>query len=334
MRWRNPIVWLAALAILSGVLVLGAVVVSSADDSTAARFAPAAVTASGAQDSAAASPSGAPAAAGPTTAGPTATAKTCTGGWSCDQQTRFKAASTMVAGTSGHVGIVVQDRTTGAVWTAGEPDYRIWAGSTPKLAFAVALREEARAGDITLDATAEQQIGLMLSVSDNNAAETLWTRYANASALMTRFRQQYGMTNATYVSGFPSRWGFIKCTAQDLAHLMSYILTKFNATDRTPLINAMRTVGAVQHWGVWGAGSALQPGVKDGWSIESDDGKDHWITATVGFVGPSERYIVAAMYHQPPGGDTIDKGVHLLTDLVATIFGAPVPAPVTIPQDY
>ncbi len=77
----------------------------------------------------------------------------------------------------------------------------------------------------------------------------------------------------------------------------------------------------------------LHPGVKDGWSIESDDGHDHWITATVGFVGPDERYIVAAMYHQPPGGDSIDRGVHLLTDLVATVFGAPVPAPVTIPQD-
>jgi hypothetical protein len=333
MRWRNPIVWVAALAVLAGVVVLGVAVVSPTDDSTAARFVPAAGTASGLPGS----PSTGPQSGGPAAAAPTATAgatKTCTGGWSCDQQTRFKAATTMISSTAGHVGVVVQDRTTGAVWTAGEPDYRIWAGSTPKLAFTVALREQARAGEITLDAAAEQQIGLMLSVSDNNAAESLWNRYANANGLMTRFRQQYGMTNATYVSGFPSRWGFIKCTAQDLAHLMSYILTKFNATDRGPLLNAMRTVGAVQHWGVWGAGPALQPGVKDGWSIESDDGKDHWITATVGFVGPNQRYIVAAMYHQPPGGDTIDKGVHLLTDLVATIFGAPVPAPVTIPQDY
>ena len=38
------------------------------------------------------------------------------------------------------------------------------------------------------------------------------------------------------------------------------------------------------------------------------------------------------MYHQLPGGDSIDVGVHTLTDLVATVFGAPVPAPVVIPH--
>jgi hypothetical protein len=40
------------------------------------------------------------------------------------------------------------------------------------------------------------------------------------------------------------------------------------------------------------------------------------------------------MYHQLPGGDTIERGVQVLTDLVALTFGQPVPAPVTIPPDY
>ena len=139
------------------------------------------------------------------------------------------------------------------------------------------------------------------------------------------------MATATYVNGFPSRWGFIKCTPIDLANLMQYILDSASAADRTYLVNAMRSVGPPQRWGVWGAGTALRPGVKDGWSIESDDGQDHWLTSTVGFAGPQERYIVAAMYSQPRGGDTLERGVHLLTDLVATVFGAPVPAPAVIP---
>ncbi len=268
----------------------------------------------------------------PATPGPTVS-PTCAP-WGCAQQARFAASATMLKKVSGHVGIVVKDRVTGAVWQGGEPAYRIWAGSTPKLAFAVALREEARAGQITLDATADSQIAAMLSVSDNTAADTLWNRYAHATDLMNRFRTRYGMSTAGYVSGFPSRWGFVKCTARDLASLMSYILDKLNAADRAYVVSAMRSVGDVQHWGVWGAGAALHPGVKDGWSIEKDAGKDHWITATVGFVGPGERYVVAAMYHQFPGGDTIEHGVHVLTDLVATVFGAPVPAPVTIPPDY
>ena len=51
----------------------------------------------------------------------------------------------------------------------------------------------------------------------------------------------------------------------------------------------------------------------------------------VGFAGPDARYIIAAMYYQQPGGDSLDHGVHVLTDLVATIFGAAVPAPAVIP---
>jgi hypothetical protein len=232
------------------------------------------------------------------------------------------------------VGIVVTDRVTGAQWEGGAYDRRIWAGSTPKLAFALSLLEEDRAGQLTLDSAARVQIAAMLHISDNTAADHLWNRYANATSLMSRWRTRYGMATAGYVSGFPSRWGFVKLTSLDLDHLVAYILTKADQDDRDYLVNAMSNVGDVQHWGVWGAGAALHPGVKDGWSIEKDDGKDHWITATAGFVGPDHRYIVGAMYHQLPGGDSIERGVHTLTDLVATVFGAPVPAPVVIPSDY
>jgi hypothetical protein len=252
--------------------------------------------------------------------------------WSADQLQRFNAASALIASKQGHIGIVVEDRQTGLIWRGGEPNTLIWAGSTPKLAFALALREWARSRGTTLDATTTTQIAAMLSVSDNQAADTLWNRYATSdpTAWMARFHG-FGMTTATYVDTFPKRWGFVKCSAQDLVGLMDYILTKADPADRAYLVNAMRTVGDIQHWGVWGAGPSLQPGVKDGWSVEKDAGKEHWITATVGFAGPNERYSIGAMYHQLPGGDSIDEGVHTLTDLVATVFGAPVPAPVVVP---
>jgi hypothetical protein len=328
MRWTVKIIWLAVVPVLIGTAAC------ASGPATTGAPAGAATTKAPSSPGVPSGPASTGAPIGSAAATPTPVAAACAAGWDCAQQQRFAAASQLIAKATGHVGIVVRDRVTGAVWAGGESGYRIWAGSTPKLAFAVALREEARAGQITLDPTAETQIAAMLSVSDNNAAETLWNRYAKAAALMQRFRDRYGMTQAGYVTGFPSRWGFIKCTAQDLANLMSYILTTLNPTDRASIVAAMRSVGSVQHWGVWAAGAALRPGVKDGWSIESDDGHDHWITATVGFAGAGERYLVAAMYHQPPGGDSIEKGVHLLTDLVATIFGAPVPAPATIPKDY
>jgi hypothetical protein len=114
-------------------------------------------------------------------------------------------------------------------------------------------------------------------------------------------------------------------------HLMSYVLDRLDPADRALVVDGMRHVGPIQRWGVWAAGAAQQPGTKDGWSIEPDTGGKHWVTNTVGFAGPDARYAVAVMY-QLPAGPGIDVGVHLVSDLVATVFGAPTPAPVTVPD--
>jgi beta-lactamase class A len=276
---------------------------------------------------------GASPAAAPTTpaTAPTSARPVDCGAWGCAMKARMRRAAAMLAARPGYLGMVVRDRRTGAVWRAGSPDRRIWAGSTPKLALATSLLERARAGSITLDATARGQIAAMLAVSDNDAADALWDRYGGSSQI-GRFQTVYGMRSTGFVSGFPQRWGFIKSTAADLAALMSYILDRLNPDDRAYLVGAMRTVGPIQHWGVWAAGPSQRPGVKDGWSIEQDAGVKHWITATVGFAGPDERYVVSAMYHLPAGTGTIDAGTHTVSDLVATVFGARVPAPITVPD--
>jgi hypothetical protein len=254
------------------------------------------------------------------------------GEWTCAQQARFTAAGQLIERTPGYVGIVVRDRVTGAVWLAGAADRRIWAGSTPKLALALALREQARAGEITLDATAERQLAAMLKLSDNRSADALWNRYVDAAAMMARFPTAVRWPRPAGERVRPAV-GFVKCGHRPgPAHGLHP--EQADPADRAYLVTAMRGVDRIQHWGVWGAGAALRPGVKDGWSVERDSGADHWITATVGFAGDDERYVIAAMYHQLPGGDTIERGVQVLTDVVATVFGAPVPAPVVVPSDY
>ena len=258
---------------------------------------------------------------------------TCAGGWDCAQAERFTRARAYLDARPGRLGLLVRDRASGRSWTAGDADGHYWAGSTPKLGMAVALLEEARTGAVALDAAAHRRIAAMLSVSDNRAADALWDGYGDATTWLKRLRR-VGLTSARYVGGFPSRWGFVMCTPADLAALMSHVLDKAHPDDRQYIVDSMRSVGPVQRWGVWGAGAALRPGVKNGWSIEKEKGRDIWITATAGFVGPAERYVVAAMYHQPPRGGRIDRGVHALTDLVALVFGAPVPAPAVVPRDY
>jgi hypothetical protein len=258
-------------------------------------------------------------------------------GWEHQQQARFAAATALIAGQPGRLSVIVADRTTGAEWRAGEDGLRTWGGSTPKLALAVHLLEQARAGHLTLDQRDQANIDAMLSVSDNAAANELWARHVDPSTVMHRWQSSYGMAEASYVEGFPATWGFVKLTVRDLANLMAYVLDRLYPTDRAGVVERMRTVGDAQQWGVWGAGAQRRPGVKNGWDYLAEAGSDQrrWVTSTVGFVGPGERHIVAALYDQPPGDlRSIQLGVHLLTDLVATLFGAPVPAPAVVPQDY
>jgi len=191
------------------------------------------------------------------------------------------------------------------------------------------LLERHRAHEITLTAADRKNIADMLAWSSNTAADALWAKYGR-EALTTRMKSTYGMTNLTFVNGFPRTWGFIKYTAQDLANLSSYVLDKLNPDDRGYVVGAMKSVSDNQRWGVWTAGTANQPGNKNGWSIEKDDGTDHPILATTGFAGPDQRYVVAAMYHVPHGG-SMDRGTQAESDLIALVFGQPVPAKVSYP---
>jgi hypothetical protein len=255
--------------------------------------------------------------------------------WGCTQEKRFAAARALIKKEPGQLGIVVRDRITGEVWQAGTTTHPTWTASTIKLAMATSLLERSRSGEITLDTKARRQLADMLAFSSNEAADALWSRYGRA-AMIDRFQTVYGMRGLTFVDGFDRYWGFMKCTARDLAALMSYVLDTLDEGDRLYLIGAMRAVDSVQRWGVWAAGQAVHPGVKDGWSLEQDPGaggalEKHWVTNTVGFAGDGERYVVAVMYHLPPRTGTLKGGVHAVSDLVATVFGQPVPAPAVIP---
>src|SRR5262249_676019 len=103
-----------------------------------------------------------------------------------------------------------------------------------------------------------------------------------------------------------------------------------DAADRAYLVAALRGVAPNQQWGVWASGRDQQPGNKDGWSYEADPYGKHWVTNTVGFAGPNERYLIAVMYRVDPAG-SVASGVHAVSDVVALLFGVPVPAHVIVP---
>ncbi|MEP6852294.1 MAG: tat pathway signal sequence [bacterium] len=241
-------------------------------------------------------------------------------GFDCDLQRRIVAAQRYVDGRPGTVGIVVRDRRTGAMWRNGYADTEVWTASTIKLAMTVDLLTRDRAGLISLTATDRAHIRAMLHVSDDDAADALWFRYAGVDhfAYNNRF-PAYGMTTLRPQKGFTDfypYWGFQKCTPADLDRLMQYVLARLNPADRDYVVAQMRSVGSVQQWGVWGAGAAAQPGNKDGWSEEQGG----WVINTVGFVGPSERYTLAIMNSLNRQGG-YDDGVTTDSRVAALLFG-------------
>jgi hypothetical protein len=251
------------------------------------------------------------------------------GGWDCDQQRRFAAAAALVSRKAGKLGVIVHDRGSGAVWRTGSTENTTWTASTIKLAIAAAVLEWNRAGKITIDATDRSNLHAALVNSSNDAATALWDRYGG-QPMFDRFRGTYGMSSLSVVSGYELFWRNLRCSAEDLHNLMVYVLDRTHLDDRVYLIGELRGVASNQRWGVWAAGSSLRPGNKDGWAQKPDTGGTHWVTHTVGFAGPGERYVVVATYSLTPSG-TLNDGTHAVSDVIATVFGAPVPARISTP---
>ena len=254
--------------------------------------------------------------------------QTC-GVWGCAQEVRLAAAAAYVSRQPGDLGIVLHDRNTGAVWRAGDTQHAGWTASTIKVAIAANLLERNRSGRIRLDADDRSDMDDMLNWSSNDATTALWDKF-DGPDMLAGFRTTYGMRGLSVVPGYDVFWRHLRCTAEDLHNLMAYVLDRLYPADRAYLVDALRGVADNQHWGVWAAGPALLPGNKDGWALKPDNSPDHWVTHTVGFAGPGERYIVAVTY-ELPGSSSLADGVHAVSDLVAMVFGARTPAPVVVP---
>jgi hypothetical protein len=251
-------------------------------------------------------------------------------GFSCDWAPRLAAARRTIDGrpdAPGFVAATVVDRVTGATWSAGDVDRPGWTASTIKVAIATDLREQGGLSDAD-----RADMDAMLHSSDNAATDRLWKRHGG-DAMLDRFRTRFGMRSVAFQPGFTrsTYWGFVKCSTADLAAMVRYVLDRAAPADRAYLVDAMRGVADNQRWGVWAAGADQRPGTKDGWSQERDDWGEHWVTATAGFAGPDERYVVAVTDQQPSPG-SLPGGVHAVSDVVAQLFGQPVPAPVTVPE--
>ncbi len=242
-------------------------------------------------------------------------------GFSCQMEARIQAVRYYLGHLPGSIGLVLHDRTTGAVWRSANAGVEYPMASTIKLAMMTDILQRNLAGNIHLTPADQAAMYQALYTSNDNDADALWYKYENASFL-DRIHG-YGMAGARFTTGV--YWGDMECTPNDLDTLMNYVLTRTAPSIRNYLVYRLQHVSAIdQQWGVWGAGPENAPGNKDGW--ESDPmGSGHiWITNTVGFAGAGQEYTLAIMYNVGSYGAGVNGGFafgsNALTQIAALLF--------------
>lgn len=246
-------------------------------------------------------------------AAPSAAAPCGTAAAECGLRQRIAVAEQYLQTRPGTVGFVLRDRATGASYRNANAATPIWTASTIKLAMVADLLTRQRAGVITLTDADRRSMVAMLRNSDNDAADALWSRYGGEANAFNANFPRYGMPNIAPQRGFGDvfpYWGFQKATADDLDGLMNYVLTGLSPADATAVVAEMQRVDPDQQWGVWGAGPAMTPGNKNGWSQEQGG----WVVNSVGFAGAQQRYTLAIMNALGDEGG-YDDGVATTTQL-------------------
>jgi beta-lactamase class A len=237
----------------------------------------------------------------------------------CALRTRIAAADAYLATRPGSIGYVVRDRATGAAYRNAHAGDLVWTASTIKLAMAVDLLTRATAGAISLTDADRDQMSAMMHSSDDDATDALWSRFGGPDNMAYNMDfPRYGMTDLQPQKGFSSiypYWGFQKSTPDDLDRLVNYMLTRLDRAQTAAIVYEMQNVAANQQWGVWGAGPAMAPGNKDGWSQEQGG----WVINSVGFAGQGQRYTLAVM-NSLGGAGGYDDGVQTTTHLAQILL--------------
>lgn len=245
-------------------------------------------------------------------------------GFDADMSNRIAAVDNYLATRPGVTGYVMRDRVTGGIYRNANADTSFWTASTIKLAIAEDLLNRARIGAITLGPDDRSLMESMLATSNDTAADILWNKFAGFDRMsfnnafrangMTGLVPLPPTTSIEQVKMFPD-WGFQQCAPADLDRLMDNVLTRMHPDDRAYLLDRMRRVDTNQHWGVWGAGAAMNPGLKNGWSDEQGG----WVVNSVGFAYPAERYTLAIMTEQGNQGGYTD-GAETTTHVAQLLF--------------
>ncbi|MEV6608810.1 serine hydrolase [Kutzneria sp. NPDC051319] len=207
----------------------------------------------------------------------------------------------------GRFSLVVFDRTTGQVVMSENPTDHFPAESVVKLLIAVtALQNGSDAG----------LVATMLSVSDDDIANTLWEQYGNI-AIIERMAKVMDLPDIV-VPDDPGWWGNTQITADDVVEIYRYILDRAPAPLRDTIMKALASTTRTaaddfyQYYGIVDATEGHDWAVKQGWACCKPDRVLH----STGVIGDDHRYIIAALSAHDGPSTTWDQVGGELTDTI------------------
>jgi beta-lactamase class A len=237
-----------------------------------------------------------------------------------------------MAGRSSVVGLAVDDRVTGLTCKY-HPHWHFDSASVVKVTILSALLRKLQQEHRTLTAAQKELATEMITISDNDAASTLWAETGMAS--LQHFLDLAGMNET--VLGQDGYWGLTLITAHDELTLLKLLTSKnsvLTTANRDYVLGLMAQVVSYERWGVpAGAPTDVTVHVKNGWLPLATHG---WRINSIGsFSGHGKNYMIVVLTDDNP---TMDYGVdtvqaiaevinHALNPGAASVIPAATPNP-------
>jgi beta-lactamase class A len=183
------------------------------------------------------------------------------------------------------------------------------------LTLAALLRERAEDGR-SLSATEKRLATSAITVSDNSAQSSLWSRIGGTSGAAA-FMRAADMTHSTPASS--GKWGLTQATASDELQLLREITHGDVLTDDDAdyLLGLMRQVDPAQSWGISaGAPAGSTVAIKNGWLGETSG----WHINSIGYVTGDDYEVTLAVLSA--GSPSMDAGVDAVEKVARAVHGA------------
>jgi len=218
-----------------------------------------------------------------------------------------------LAGRSSVVGLAVDDRVTGITCKL-RPHWQFDSASVVKVTILSALLRKLQQEHRSLTAEQRKLATAMITLSDNNAASTLWAETGYPS--LQHFLDLAGMNET--VLGADDYWGLTLITAHDeltLLQLLTSTNTVLTAASRDYVLGLMARVVSYERWGVpAGAPTDVTVHVKNGWLPLPTHG---WRINSIGsFSGSGKDYMIVVLTDDNP---TMAYGVNTVQDVAEVI---------------